>query len=285
MQRVGVLAYLEKAEALQASIRVMQTLKERGIQVYVPQEAIPHLSGADGPLSDSVTRDLDVMIVLGGDGTFLRAARLTAGKGVPILGVNLGHLGFLTELEIGELESGLRLLLQGNYQVEERMMLRVELRRRNRCHGVFLALNDAVITRGPVARIITLETTVDDQLVGNFAADGMIIATPTGSSAYNLSAGGPVVNSQLAALIITPICPHTLTATRSVLALPQERVRVKVKAVHTDIVLTVDGRCEATLEPEDEIWVCRAEETTKVIKMMGRGFYEVLRNRLAHPEV
>ena len=243
------------------------------------------MSGVDGPLSEDLTRDLDVMIVLGGDGTFLRAARLTAGTGVPILGVNLGHLGFLTELEIGELEEGLQLLLQGKYQVEERMMLRVELRRQNRCQGVFLALNDAVITRGPVARIITLETTVDDQLVGNFAADGMIIATPTGSSAYNLSAGGPVVNSKLAALIITPICPHTLTATRSVLALPQERVRVKVKAMHTDIVLTVDGRCEATLEPDDEIWVCRAEETTRVIKMMGRGFYEVLRNRLAHPEV
>jgi NAD+ kinase len=285
VQRVGLLAHLDKADAVEASNKVIRTLKEDGIQVYSPLEAISSLSGVDGPLSDDLTRDLDVMIVLGGDGTFLRAARLTAGTGVPILGVNLGHLGFLTELEIGELDEGLQLLLQGKYQVEERMMLRVELKRRNQCLGVFLALNDAVITRGPVARIITLETTVDDQLVGNFAADGMIIATPTGSSAYNLSAGGPVVNSQLAALIITPICPHTLTATRSVLALPQERVRVKVKAMHTDIVLTVDGRCEATLEPEDEIWVCRAEETTRVIKMMGRGFYEVLRNRLAHPEV
>ncbi|MGI6038094.1 MAG: NAD(+)/NADH kinase [Limnochordia bacterium] len=286
MRYVGLIPHLDKEAAIEAARILLGLLAKYDLEIFLPQEAANLVPGPVHYCAyDRLTRDMDLLFVLGGDGTLLQTARRIAGSGIPILGINVGHLGFLTELEPSELAQGVELLFNGAYHVEERMMLKAEVYREEKLLGSYLALNDAVVTRGPVARIINLETRVNEQLIGNFAADGIIVSTPTGSTAYNLSAGGPVVHPLAKNLIITPICPHTLSVTRSVLTLPEEEIRIRVQAVHTDTVLTVDGRLETFLKSDDVIHISQAEEKTRLVRVLGRGFYEVLRNRLAHPEV
>jgi NAD+ kinase len=220
-----------------------------------------------------------MIIVLGGDGTLLSVARLVGDQEVPILGVNLGGLGFLTEITLEELYRVMEKVVQGDFITNERVVLNVSVIRRGEKMAEFFVLNDAVINKGALARIIDLETTINQDYVTTFKSDGLIISTPTGSTAYNLSAGGPIVYPSLHCIIITPICPHTLT-NRPIVIPDDVEIRATLKAKQQEVILTLDGQQGFTLEFEDVVEVKKAEGRILLIKSPYRHYFEVLREKL-----
>nr|WP_282580191.1 NAD(+)/NADH kinase [Natroniella sulfidigena] len=222
---------------------------------------------------------VDAIIVFGGDGTFLKAARTFVKSSVPILGINLGSLGFLTDIELDRLDQGLEELLNGNYSIEERIVLEGRLIREDKEIDRVVAINDLVITKGSFSRIINLKTFIDGKYVTTYPGDGLIISTPTGSTAYSLSAGGPIVNPKMESLIITPICPHTLHS-RSIITTEDEKITVEIDADHSNIMLTVDGQDSLQLFSGDVIEFEKTDLVSRLIKLEDYNFYKVLRNRL-----
>jgi len=279
ISKVGLIINYHKRQPIQLGKEIIEWLKVNNIEVLAPKEDAYHLNIESGKdIKDFCTR-VDVVIVLGGDGTFLRAARYIAGFEIPILGVNLGYLGFLTEIEVGEIYFYLEKMLKGDYYIEERMMLSGQVKRSEEWVGKFHALNDFVINKGSFARLITLDTFLGDEFVASYSADGIIISTPTGSTAYSLSAGGPIVHPTLNACIITPICPHSLY-TRPIVIPPTKIVKVQVRAVKAEAMLTVDGQYGFNLENQDEVWIEKAEYVTRLIRVKGRKFFQVMREKL-----
>src|SRR4051812_17310621 len=229
----------------------------------------------------SLARDVEMVLVLGGDGTLLGMADCIgeAGSGIPILGVNFGSLGFLTEVTLPELYRSLEATLGGNASVEERLMLRSTTRRDGRVFRTHIALNDAVITKAARSRMIDLSVYVGDEFVTRVKADGLIIGTPTGSTAYNMSAGGPIVQPTVDALILTPIAPHTLT-NRPIVIPASASVRVQPNMdARDEIVFTLDGQSTVPIHPGDEIAVCRAPKPLRLIRPSTRSYFEVLRTK------
>lgn len=278
-RRVGVVAKAASEEALRTASELDEWLERRGLEVLLDGAVLRH-RGESGPrpplLPDS---DVDLVVVLGGDGTLLSVARSRSGP-APILGVNMGTLGFLTEVPRGDLYPSLVRVLGGHYAVEERALLRVEL---HRADGggtqVYQVLNDAVIAKSALARIIDLTLRVDGHVVGNFRADGVIISTPTGSTAYNLSAGGPILYPRLPVAVITPICPHTLSLRP--LAVPDtSQVEVILQSEREEVFLTLDGQEGASLSDRDRVLISRADAVVRLLKTTGRTFYESLRDKL-----
>jgi NAD+ kinase len=220
-----------------------------------------------------------MIIVLGGDGTLLSVARLVRDYEVPILGVNLGGLGFLTEITLEELYRVLERVVQGDFTTDERVVLNASVIRRGERMAEFIVLNDAVINKGALARIIDLETTINGEYLTTFKSDGLILSTPTGSTAYNLSAGGPIVYPSLHCIIITPICPHTLT-NRPIVIPDDVEIRATLKTKQQEVILTLDGQLGFTLEFEDVVEVKKAEGRILLIKSPYRHYFEVLREKL-----
>ena len=230
----------------------------------------------------SLVSDVGLVLVLGGDGTLLSMADCIgrAGVNVPILGVNFGSLGFLTEVTLPELYPALEAALAGNAHVEERLMLRATITRSGSAATTEIAVNDVVINKGPRSRLIDLSISVGDGLVTTVRADGLIIATPTGSTAYNLAAGGPIVQPSVDALVLTPIAPHTLT-NRPIVIPSSSTVRVKPMMDERDeVFVTFDGQAGCELHAGDEISVCRASEPMRLIHSATRSYFEVLREKL-----
>ncbi|NPV90379.1 MAG: NAD(+)/NADH kinase [Firmicutes bacterium] len=223
--------------------------------------------------------ELDGVIVLGGDGTLLRTARWVAAKGVPILGVNLGRLGFLTELEKMNMYEGLEAFLRGEYRIEERMMMETRLTRDQQVISATRSLNDVVIHRGPLARIIAVEAYIDGQYFTAYEGDGVIVSTPTGSTAYSLSAGGPIVSPTAPVMLVTPICPHTFYS-RPLVISAEQRIKIILQPGFDTVMLTIDGQQGIHLEAKDEIDIFQSQVNTRLIKISGRHFFDVLREKL-----
>jgi len=228
---------------------------------------------------NEISADVDLVVAVGGDGTMLRAARLVGTRHIPVLGVNFGWLGYLTEFTLNELFAALDGVREGRFQVDERMMLEVALNRGGRLISLSRALNDAVINKAAPARIIELECRIDNYFVNTFRADGMIVATPTGSTAYSLSAGGPIVYPSLSAIVITPICPHTLS-NRPVVVPGDCVVELSIKRASEDISLTIDGHEAIELHQEDQIVLRRSETRFAMLRPGSRDYFEVLRSKL-----
>jgi len=223
---------------------------------------------------------LDALLTLGGDGTLLRGARLLNGHEVPILGVNMGHLGFLTCCPADQLEHSLMRFARKDYTVESRILLHVVVTDRNRqVRGEWLALNDVAVHKGGFARVVPLRVSVDDELIASYSADGVVISTPTGSTAYSLSAGGPVVVPTLETIIVTPISPHTL-AIRPVVLPATASVTVQADGAPEDLMITVDGQTGTTFGGADTLSVRRAKQTIKVVRFPGSSFFATLREKL-----
>lgn len=289
VQRVGIIPHLEKPLALKLAGSVKHILLQAGVTIWIPPDAACRLGWEAQPeLSISAEPEgVDSVVVLGGDGTLLHAARKLAPRGIPLLGVNLGRLGFLTEVEAGDLQMAVDKLLAGAYTIEERMLLEtfVQERGNDREGARFLAVNDVVVSRATFARMVHLAVFVDAICVGTFLADGLIVATPTGSTAYSLSAGGPIVHPQLETILLTPICPHSLAA-RSILTLPDQEVRIEAATVREDgVLVTIDGQDGVRLSASQSVVVRRAPVRARFVKLRGRSFYEVLRNRLKYPDL
>jgi NAD+ kinase len=221
----------------------------------------------------------DLCVVVGGDGTLLAAARLIDGSPTPILAINYGGLGFLTEVTREDMYTALERVLDQEPVTDDRMMLEVSVYRGAGEPVTHHALNDAVIHKGALARIIELEAGVDGRYVSKVRSDGLILATPTGSTAYNVSAGGPIVHPRMSAIIMTPICPHTLTNLPLVLP-PESRVDVTLKSAQDEVYVTVDGQVGWKLAPEDRITVCRSNRIVRLIAPAGMDYFDVLRRKL-----
>lgn len=228
-------------------------------------------------------KEAECLVVLGGDGTLLNSARLAAPAGIPLLGINIGRLGFLTEVDAPELFLALEKLLNGEYRIDGRMMLEARVYRREKCIERSIALNDAVVTKGAFARLIFLETYVNKEYVTTFPADGLIIASPTGSTAYSLSAGGPLVSPDQELMLVTPICPHSLWARPLVIGAESE-VRININSQKEEVMLTMDGQYGFRLEQHDTVVVTRAPFQAKFIRLKNRSFFYLLRKKLSEGE-
>lgn len=280
MKKIGFIVNMRKESAPAIAQQVINWLMENDMEVYLTNETANSLSFFNhGVKTDDLFSMSDCILVLGGDGTLLNTARIAAGKNIPLLGINLGQLGFLTELEVDKLIYGLEELKTGHYHIEERMMLESYVYRNGKIVGNFHALNDIVITKGAFARMIEMKTYVDNEFLTTYPADGLIISSPTGSTAYSLSAGGPIVSPDLDVIIITPICPHTLYA-RPVVISHDQSVRVVLVSDTGEVMLTVDGQDGFLLKAKDEIIVKKSNLTTKLIKLRNRSFYDILREKL-----
>ncbi|WP_422443880.1 NAD(+)/NADH kinase [Thermoanaerobacterium sp. DL9XJH110] len=280
MTKVGLFPNLSKKNSTGIVRNIVHWLLENKFDVLLPEEAakvidMPDLSkGFEDPL-----KDVDLAVTLGGDGTLLNVARRLAPYGVPILGINIGHLGFLTEVELSDLYVDLERLKSKKYFIDTRMMIEANVIREGRQLAGFLALNDVVVTKGPFARLVRLKTTANGAYIDTYPSDGLIISTPTGSTAYSLSAGGPIINPNVEVLLLTPICPHTLQS-RSIVLSKDDIIKVQVVAENPDIMLTVDGQQGYKLLPGDEVVVKKSDCYTKLIRLKNRSFYDVLRKKL-----
>lgn len=276
-QRVGIVAKVASREAVHTAHELAEWLRRRGLEAAL-DEATLRARGVEDERPFSVREAYDLVVVLGGDGTLLSVAR-TLTPGVPILGVNLGNLGFLTEINRGELYPALVQVLAGQYRVEERSLFEVELRRDGGVPVSYRVLNDAVITKSALARIIELTLKVDGHLIARFRSDGLIISTPTGSTAYNLSAGGPIVHPLLPVAVLTPICPHALSM-RPIVVPDAGPIEVTLETQREEVYLTLDGQEGTSLGYRDTVHVTRGATSVRLAKVSGRSFYRSLRGKL-----
>ena len=285
MKRIGIIAKRNKPEVVTIVKDLLEWLRPKKIEAYVEEEMGNLLSpSCFGPYLSSVERKelpnhVEMMVVFGGDGTLLSVARQVWNRDIPILGVNLGGLGFLTETSLGELHDILERVIQGDFKTDERDVLNAAVIRKGERIVEFTVLNDAVINKGALARIIDLEISINGEYLTTFQSDGLIISTPTGSTAYNLSAGGPIVYPSLHTVVITPICPHTLT-NRPIVIPNDVEVRALLESKQQEVILTLDGQQGFPLEFKDVVQVRKAEGRILLIKSPHRNYFELLREKL-----
>lgn len=284
MRKIGIYAKCNHPDAVMVACDLVCWLRGRGLEVFLEKNLAQNIGGQEvGHDRSLIPAMVDLIIVLGGDGTLISVARQVCGRNLPILGVNLGSLGFLTEVTCGELYLSLEKVLRGEYTLSERMMLEAVVFREGLEAGKFCVLNDFVINKGAIARIIDMEVSVDAAYLTTFKADGLIIATPTGSTAYNLSAGGPIISPGLHCLVVTPICPHML-ANRPLIVSDTVCIRIEVKFRDQDVLLTADGQVGMALEAGDVVEIRKAQRCTKLIKSPSKEYFEVLRTKLGWGE-
>lgn len=279
IKKVGIIAKKNKPEAIEASRNLLNWLKTLGVEVVFDDNLAKKVKGEGKPLSEANISQVGLVVVLGGDGTFLSAARLIRNGDVPILGVNLGGLGFLTAFSLNELYPVLEKILSGRFETESRMMLNSTIVRKDEVLAEYSVLNDVVITKAAIARIIDLETSINEYYLTTFKADGLIISTPTGSTAYSMAAGGPIVVPSLHAIILTPICPHTLT-NRSIVVPDSAEIRVIIRSKKEGVFLTFDGQVGQSLKAGDLVKIKKSEHSLRMIKSSFKDYYEVLRTKL-----
>ena len=280
MQKILVLPNPTKPEAIEFTGKLVPLLKENGFIPILEQEIAREIGFSSlGKEENELWKDLDLVMVLGGDGSMLNSARKVYPREIPLLGINLGHLGFLTRVESNRLESALADLKTGNFQFEERMMLEAEVVRNGQVIAKAVGLNELVLARNAFAKTVRLEAWIDEEYFATYPADGIIVATATGSTAYSLSAGGPILDPRLNAMLVTPICAHSLYARPMVLS-EDAQVQVCVNASHADVTLTADGQAGTLLEPADRIRFRRAPSITKLLRFNNQGLFEVLKSRL-----
>ncbi len=276
---IGIIAKNNIEEPFEITKKLSNWLKKRGVDVYVEKELGKKIRHPNSIDRREIPKLVDVILVFGGDGTFLGVAREACKYGTPILGINLGGLGFLTEVTIDELYPMMERIIDGDYEVEDRQMLITSIRRGKKNIGTYEVLNDVVINKGALARIIDLAIYIEDSHVTTYKADGIILATPTGSTAYSLSAGGPIVHPGIPVTIITPICPHTLT-NRPLVVSSKMKVEIKVTTQEPDTYLTLDGQIGVRLKTGDLIEVKRTDTSVKLIKSPFRDFFSILKTKL-----
>jgi NAD+ kinase len=280
MKRIGIVAKTDRAEARGVVERLLAWCEERGLQPFLEKETagLCPESRATAVRKPDLPAQVDLVLVLGGDGTLLSMARLVGDLGVPILGVNLGGLGFLTALTVDELFPALEALLAGGLFIEERVMLAAQVWRHGERLSEYVALNDVVITKSAMSRIITLGVSVEGQFATGYRADGLIISTPTGSTAYCLSAGGPIVVPTMDAMVLTPICSHTLT--NRPMVLPGTPLLEVTLMSDQDVMLTLDGQVGFALKRADIVEIRRAAARTRLLRGPHKDFFSVLRTKL-----
>lgn len=280
MLTIGIFPNLKKKSVITNLNSIIKLLTEKNIKIFMPSEAAVQMGFADLACSEKELRErIDIAISIGGDGTLLSAARKIASAAIPIFGINMGRLGFLTEVEVPEMSVYLERLIHGEYTVENRLMLDAYVIKGAETEFVSSALNDIVVTKAGYSRMIELMLEVNCHTAANFSADGLIIATPTGSTGYSLSAGGPIVKSELDVILITPICPHTLYS-RPLIVSAGERIIVTTASAASDIVLTIDGQIVEKIEAADKVLIRKSPYSAGFVQFSDKNYYQTLRNKL-----
>lgn len=279
IERIGIITNLDKPGVEEAIREFIEAAREHQLEVLLEEEVAEGLA-LDVPTAptEELAGRVSVLASFGGDGTFLRAARLTQDTDVAVLGINLGSLGFLTEVRVEELREAIEALHHGDYLVEKRRRVRVELWRDDALHFTTSALNDIVLNMGSIPRAIDLEVEIEGVRVGRYLADGMIVATPTGSTAYNLSAGGPIVDPMTDAVVLTPICPHTL-GVRPLILDPDRTVQLRIHDCER-ARLTGDGQVTEEVQSDDIIRIPQAEEYSYFLRMPRRNLFQIIQEKL-----
>ncbi len=280
IRKIGIIANTDKERSPEYVAQLREWLYERGLEVFLDEGIAGMMSGVTGVSRKELAARADLLVVFGGDGTMLRTARSVAEFDIPIVGINTGGLGYLTEVNLNEMTDALERILQGDFTTEKRMMLDVLIRRQGRdpvreSH----ILNDVVINRADLSRIVELETAVNDHYLTTFKADGLILATPTGSTAYSLSAGGPIVFPDQDAIILNPICPHTLS--NRPIILPESAVmKVTLWSREAGATVSLDGQTTFTLRDGDSVTVQKSPFVTTLVSSPHRDYLEILRTKL-----
>lgn len=270
MKIIGLAPHPHKPEAIKLAREIADWLESRGFLALISPEA-----------SDEQLAGADLLVILGGDGSMLRWSRLAAPHGTPMLGVNFGHYGFITEIEPEDLRSCLEKVFAGEHTVSERVVLQAIVIRNDKPASTYYGLNDVVVSKGPLARMVALHTYVGGKFIVTYAADGIIIASPTGSTAYSLSAGGPVVHPDVNVLVITPVCPHTLNV-RSLVVPDGEKIQIvgQCREGEADTMLTLDGQLGEHLGCSDVVEVGKADFYARLVQFEPQSFYDKLQTRL-----
>ncbi len=273
---------MRKGDAVALVPQVCARLRRDGVRLILPMQmraAAPEVPGADYMETDEAIRVADAAVVLGGDGTMLRIARAAAQNDVPLLGVNVGHVGFMTELEPGELGE-MKKLFDGYSSIDSRMMLHVSVIRNQRVVYENDALNDIVIAKGTAFRVVRVCISADDEEVTSFNGDGVIVATPTGSTAYGLSAGGPVIEPSAENMAVIPICAHALTA-KSFVFSPERRIMLTASCEGgSEVFVSADGGQSFAVRPDDRVIITRSPLRTRLVRLKGISFYKILQQKL-----
>jgi NAD+ kinase len=285
IKRIGIVLKPHQHDALKTICDLTLWLSERQIEVVggpdVERERVEHQTGCavkEVP-AEKLAASVDLILVLGGDGTMIATARMIEDLEVPVLGINYGGLGYLTEFRIEELYSALGSILDGNYRLDKRVMLRTLHQRGDEVINRNRVLNDVVINKSALARIIEIDVYLNDQFVNSFRADGLIVSTPTGSTAYNLSAGGPVIFPSMNAIVITPICPFTLS-NRPIVVPDDAVIELRLKTDQEDVALTLDGQVGFPLKIGDRVVIQKSRTTFNLIQPSNRNYFDVLRDKL-----
>ncbi|HEY6806822.1 MAG TPA: NAD(+)/NADH kinase [Pyrinomonadaceae bacterium] len=285
IKRIGIVLKPHQPDALKTLCELTIWLSQRGIELVggpeIELERVEHETGCSVNEVDpeSLAESSDLIIVLGGDGTMIATARMIGDHEVPVLGVNYGGLGYLAEFRIEELYTGLEAILSGNYKLDKRVMLHVDLERTDSSITTNRVLNDVVINKSALARIIEIDVYLNQQFVNSFRSDGLIISTPTGSTAYNLSAGGPVVYPSMNAIVITPICPFTLS-NRPIVVPDDAVIELLLKTEKEEVALTLDGQVGFPLKIDDRVVIRKSQATFNLVQPSNRNYFEVLRDKL-----
>jgi len=280
IKKVGITSKPKKAEVREVVPSLIQWFRDRQIGVFVDKETAATLDGREKSLTrNEMPGQVDLIVVLGGDGTLLATARALNRKPVPLLAVNLGGLGFLTVITREELFATLELVLAGNLSAERRVQIEADIVRADEVIASYLALNDAVLNKGAIARVLDFDVWVDSKFISTYKSDGLIVSTPTGSTAYSLAAGGPVITPSVAAFIVTPICAHTLT-NRPIVLPDSATIEVAVKSQRESVYLTVDGQVGIALRSDDTVRIKRAASHVELIQSPHKTYFEILRQKL-----
>jgi len=283
MKRIGVVGNPLYESVPAALDRLVRIAPDHGLELYVGSDLrsssrveVDELSADPG--------DIDLLITLGGDGALLGGARWAGPAGTPVLGVNLGRLGFLTAVPLEQVEDAMARLVAGDFVIDSRMALDVRSMHKGGGGQEYYALNDAVLHKGGLVRMVPIRVWVDEEEIGLYRADGVIVATPTGSTAYSLSAGGPILDPRQDAIIVTPICPHTM-AVRPLVLPPGSEITVEVSGPSEEIILTIDGQVGATLKPGDRVSCRKASQPVRLVRLPGQSFFSLLRRKLRWGDV
>lgn len=281
MKRVLVVPNRYKDKHFKVTLQVLGWLKEHHIQAFLPEELMDAALLADQAFADSCNlKDMDYCIVLGGDGTIISTSRTYYDYEIPMIGINLGNLGFLAEIELHDMEETFEELIKGNFVVEERMLITAK---DDSTDSLGFALNDIVISRQSISRMINFDVFVNDAFVNSYRADGVIISTPTGSTAYNLSAGGPIITPNNNAIVMTPICPHSLTA-RSIVLSGNDEIKITFRHPRNshvdDLLITIDGQETTRIYKEHTLVIGRAPKNVHLVRLRKNEFFEILRRKL-----
>lgn len=281
MLKIGIVANRDKDEGLKHTKILIDSIKDNGAEAIVCDD-VASKTGVE-PLNikeDDIVDMSDILVCLGGDGTFLKAARTLFKKRKPLLGVNLGNLGFLADVDKNDIAGAVKRLVEGDYSIDERMMLETTIVRDDQVIAEDIVLNDVVISRGALSRILHLKTYINDAFMDIYPGDGLIISTPTGSTAYSLSAGGPLVEPDVDLIIATPICPHLLYS-RSFITTGDRVVKVVVDENYGhDAMVTVDGQNGYEIRGGDRIITRKSDEKILMIRLSNRNFFDVLRGKI-----